>query len=596
MLKPDEDRLNYSELLTPPVGYVVEFAVGTTYSLDLEALVGVPLALGLSEEMDQTMMEDPVYVLEGLRKSAEKFAIFCEGGQIKVPRKNNSLFALMENSVFEISLENGKSFHPKLWLIKYRNEEQEELYRLLVLTRNMTFDRSWDIAIALEGKKVYQPTDKNRPLADFLQFLTEFSTSQDKTEQINQLISELDYVQFNPVLNQYADFEFCPIGIDGYEEESSGVFDSFHKLIVMSPFISGATIKELHKKTLTESKHNVPERVLITRKTELHKLTPELMHDFIVYTLKDSVVDGESAISEEDESGEMAQLQDIHAKLYAKSKYNHHVIYVGSANCSRNAFHGNVEFLLQLNYRKRGFQIMNLLDDLFGEDDDNPFERVEEIPEQAVEESDILEQLQQGIKSLCRSQLHATVTQNDNTYTVEITLGDFHGNEDIEFTIGPLLSTATATLQQSTIINGLNILELGHFYKVRVEKEGESIERVIKIDTTGLPVEREHEIFRSIVKNSYTFLKYIAFLLADDFLMAAIENKDKQNFGLDSWDVQESDTPVIYENMLKTAAHSPEKLEDIESVIRMIDDDSIVPPEFNQLYQTFIQAAKKVKR
>ncbi|MFD1361115.1 phospholipase D family protein [Lentibacillus salinarum] len=588
MLKPDDNRLNYSDLLTPPAGYEVEFALGTIYTLDLEALVGVPLSLGLSEEMDRTIMDDPIYVLEGLRKSADKFAIFCEGGQIKVPRENNSIFALMENSVFEVSLANGKSFHPKLWLIKYRNEDGEALYRLLVLTRNMTFDRSWDIAIALEGQKVSEQTAKNRPLADLLQFLTRYSTNHEKVRKIHQLMSDLKYVQFDPVQKQISDFEFCPIGIDGYEKASTGVFDTFHKLIVISPFISESTIRELHEKTLTGSKYNTPERVLITRKTELHKLSPELMAEFEVYTLKDSVVDGESAISGENESDEIAQLQDIHAKLYAKSKYNHHLIYVGSANCSRNAFHGNVEFLLKLTYRKRGFQIMHLLDDLFGEDDDNPFERIEELPAKKEDESDVIEQLQKGIKQLCRSQLNATVLQEDNAYAVEITVADFHGDEAIEFTVGPLLSTATEVLQITTLINGLSMLELGHFYKIRAEKNGESIERVIKIDTTDVPEEREHEIFRSIIKDSYTFLRYIAFLLADDFLMAALENLEKQHSGFGSWDVQDSDHPVIYENMLKTAAHSPEKLEDIENMIRMIEDDSIVPPEFNQLYQTFI--------
>lgn len=596
MLKPDDNRLNYSDLLTPPAGYEVEFALGTTYSLDLEALVGVPLSLGLSEEMDRTIMDDPIYVLEGLRKSADKFAIFCEGGQIKVPRENNSTFALMENSVFEVSLGNGKSFHPKLWLIKYRNEEKVELYRLLVLTRNMTFDRSWDIAIALEGQKVSEQTEKNRPLADLLQFLTRFSTNEEKTGQMKQLMSELDYVQFDPVQKQFSDFEFCPIGIDGYEEASAGIFDTFHKLIVISPFISESTVRELYDKTLTGSKHNAPERVLITRKTELHKLSPEVMAEFKVYTLKDSVVDGESAISGENGTDEIAQLQDIHAKLYAKSKYNHHVIYIGSANCSRNAFHCNVEFLLKLNYRKRGFQIMHLLDDLFGEDDDNPFELIEEMPEQQAEEPDVIEQLQKGIKQLCRSQLNATVLQKDGAYSVEITFADFHGDQDIEFTIGPLLSTATEVLRKTTLISGLNILELGHFYKITATKDGESIERVIKIDTTGVPEEREHDIFRSIIKDSYTFLRYIAFLLADDFLMAALEDLEKQHSGFGSWDAQESDHPVIYENMLKTAAHSPEKLEDIDNMIRMIEDDSIVPPEFNQLYRTFIQAAKKVKQ
>ena len=83
MLKPDKDRLNYSDLLTPPAGYKVVFAAGTTYSLDLEALIGVPVALSLSEEMDQTFQDDPIYMLEGLRQTADHMAIFAEAGPEK---------------------------------------------------------------------------------------------------------------------------------------------------------------------------------------------------------------------------------------------------------------------------------------------------------------------------------------------------------------------------------------------------------------------------------------------------------------------------------------------------------------------------------
>ena len=46
------DRLSYGELLRPDVGYTLDFAVGTTYSLDLEALLGVPVSLGLLEDAD----------------------------------------------------------------------------------------------------------------------------------------------------------------------------------------------------------------------------------------------------------------------------------------------------------------------------------------------------------------------------------------------------------------------------------------------------------------------------------------------------------------------------------------------------------------
>ena len=52
MLKPASDRLDYSKMMAPPFGYETVFAVGTTYSLDLDALIGISIALGLSESIE----------------------------------------------------------------------------------------------------------------------------------------------------------------------------------------------------------------------------------------------------------------------------------------------------------------------------------------------------------------------------------------------------------------------------------------------------------------------------------------------------------------------------------------------------------------
>ncbi|MED3892780.1 phospholipase D family protein [Peribacillus frigoritolerans] len=591
MLKPAENRLNYSDLLMPPPGYDVEFAIGTTYSLDLEALVGVPLSLSLSEEMDHTFQDDPIYVLEGIRRSADKFAIFCEAGQIKVPQNGNNLFALMENSVFEVALENDRSFHPKIWVIKYHDSDRNELYRVLVLSRNLTFDRSWDMAIALEGKRMKEKTSKNQPLANLVRFLVPFAKNKQKKKQINKLISELEYVHFDPADPSISNFEFCPLGIEGHGKADTELFETYHKLIIISPFISESIIKELNDKALKD-----PTKVLITRKTELHKLQDKVFRDFDVYALKDSVVEGEGAISEENAENEIAQLQDIHAKLYARTKYNQHHIFIGSANSSSNAFNGNVEFLLKLHYQKYGFKITDLLDDLFGDDEDqNPFEKIETIPPVKDEpESDITDRLQKGIKQLCRIPSRAVVLTEQDHFSLRITFDWLP--EEIEFSIGPLLSENMQPIKQETLIHNLSMLELGDFYKIRAEIDGEKMERIIKIDTEGIPEERETEIFRSIIRDPYTFLKYVAFLLADDFLLSALEESQNMKLGAGRWDMSAGDYPVLYENMLKAASRSPEKLKEVESIIDIIHDEEIIPKEFHTLYQTFNKAAKKVRR
>ena len=162
MFDTAHNRLSYSELLQPDIGYQLDFAVGLTYSLDLEALLGVPVSLGLLEETDSELMKSPFYLLEAIRKSSDQIAIFCNAGSISLPQKIQSVFSLLENSVFEIKLANRQNFHPKLWLIKYTNEQGDAYIKLLVLSRNLTFDTSIDLCVAMQGKITKKKRNRNK--------------------------------------------------------------------------------------------------------------------------------------------------------------------------------------------------------------------------------------------------------------------------------------------------------------------------------------------------------------------------------------------------------------------------------------------------
>lgn len=178
MLNPNNDRLDYGQVLAPPDGYTLDFAIGTTYSLDLDALVGACIALGLSEETDSDLMKNPICLLEALRATGDKVALFCEGGQIYTPNNITSLYILLEKMVFQVSTAKRKgiakypSFHPKFWLIRYVDENGTPLYRVVVLSRNLTFDRSWDVTFTMEGKVNGRKTLKTAPVSDFLSYLT----------------------------------------------------------------------------------------------------------------------------------------------------------------------------------------------------------------------------------------------------------------------------------------------------------------------------------------------------------------------------------------------------------------------------------------
>ena len=92
-------------------------------------------------------------------------------------------FAVVTNAdrpcgLVRFDIDHGGAFHPKMWALRFtplRPEDPARL-RLLVLSRNLTRDRSWHIAATLDGVISKQPKAINRPVADFLRQLPDLAT------------------------------------------------------------------------------------------------------------------------------------------------------------------------------------------------------------------------------------------------------------------------------------------------------------------------------------------------------------------------------------------------------------------------------------
>jgi len=595
MLKPASDRLDYSKMMAPPFGYETVFAVGTTYSLDLDALTGISIALGLSESIDSGLKDNPIYLLEALNKTADKVLVFCEGGQIKVPANAHALHILLEKMVFEIVLKNKKSFHPKFWLVKYENADGEALYRCLVLSRNLTFDRSWDVAVCLEGKvkidaRLKAGYEKSRPLSDFLQSLLKLakknSISPGKKSNLLSLAEEILHVKFEIKDNQFSDYCFYPVGIDGYEIENTGLFNTYHELFAISPFLSDNTIKSFNELALTNPNKNT----IITRKSELAKLKPSSVTNFDIYVMKDLIVDGEEAFSDGDnDTTEEKQKQDIHAKVYLKTKYSDSELFLGSLNASYNACYGNVEFLLKLCGKRRYLNVEQLKKDVFGENDkDNPFEKTEIKAFDELEKTEA-DKLQKMIKEICRLRSYAKALECDDKYSLEVTFEKLPEISNVY--ISPLLSKKEQEISDKVVFAELSMLELSEFFVIKAVSGEETVKRVIKIKTDNIPVARESAVVNSVIKDKNGFIQYITFLLGDDFLLSMLENNRLASNGFVFGNGEP--IPALYEKMLKAAAHSPQKFDEIERLMELISDSSIIPEGFKELYRVFQKAVNK---
>ena len=264
MLDVKRNRLNYGELISPPDGFELTKAIGTTYTLDLYALLAIPVALFYAKSMEGDFQLNRYDVLDAIRQSTEKVDIFCQRGKIKVPSNYNNLLAFMEGCIEEVQPPIvDSSFHPKIWVLRF-DSENETTYRLVVLSRNLTFDRSWDISYFCDGKLTDTRNKESKKVSAYLQYF--YKTSGRKID--NQFFSDLEKVEFE-LPNGFSDFEIFPI--EKFSSTTNG-FDNpldtakYKRMLVISPFIDVATINKLKK--------NSGRLTLISRKEELDQIDP----------------------------------------------------------------------------------------------------------------------------------------------------------------------------------------------------------------------------------------------------------------------------------------------------------------------------------
>jgi hypothetical protein len=365
MLEPHSRRL-LLDSLRPPEGHRLDFAVGTTYTLDLVALLAAPVAFAFSDWQDRDGRPtlEPLALLKAVRQYADRVCLFCQAGKISVPRAYQPLLASLEGSVVEAFAPQGGSFHPKLWFLRYAADDGSVTYRFLCLSRNMTFDRSWDTMLCLEGplRDRVNAFGQNHPLGDFVAGLPGLARPRGLAplweQRVGQLAYELRWVEFEAPA-PFPDYAFWPLGVS---ERAAWPFpDRLDRVLVISPFVDDGCIGDL-------AWHEAPLSV-VSRPESLSRLSPESVRRFDNVWALDDTAEPEAGDLEESAAGQGSPpgppgaddpvtadeipLVGLHAKLYvADVGWSAHV-WTGSANATRAAFQRNVEFLVELRGRRK---------------------------------------------------------------------------------------------------------------------------------------------------------------------------------------------------------------------------------------------------
>ena len=364
MLNPNSRSL-YTSALTPPPGMIFDEAVATTFSMDPALLLEAPVYLALMAADGQTD-PDPLSVLEAIRRYSKRITVYVQRGRIQVPQiaKPNPLFGLLEEMVVEVTAPGGGVFHPKVWAIRFVSPDQNPdqnnaMYRLVVLTRNMTTDQSWDLSLQLEGTIAGREIESNKPLAHFFKTLPDLATGKTETgrsEQALRFANELHRVQWE-LPDGFDELTFYLPGTKGFGWEPPVA----NRMAVISPFCSDEALRALTKKTKAAD-------ALISRPESLAALKKETLELFTQCLHLDDAAETEDG--EEDDAIEQPLATGLHAKVYLfetryYSDYTH--VIMGSANATNAALNAskNVEILVGLVGRKSR---VGGIDELLGAD------------------------------------------------------------------------------------------------------------------------------------------------------------------------------------------------------------------------------------
>lgn len=605
MINPEQRSL-LTDALTPPDRYRYECGIATTYSLDLITLLTLPLHLARRDTEDTSSdRHDPLPVLDALRRMGDRLTVVCQRGRLQVPRKSNALLGLLQDMVHETQAPHEGVFHPKVWLLRFVPDEPDgkapTLLRLLVLTRNITDDRSWDLSLWLEGERGKRPAGTSRPLAAFIEWLSRTgkeTMSVARREQIDRLAVDALHTQWTAP-GRFSEVRFHPLGIGAkatqwFPEPASGM--PWDQLGVISPFVSADALDALSSRARESL-------FLVSRAEELDRCASH-------GRFSDVRVLSDHATSGDTEDDAVHRQRGLHAKVYVGRRAWDTHLFVGSANATGAALAGgrNVEFVVELIGRTSrvggpsdwigGDGIGPLLE---------PYVRSVAVDDQAGKDERALEHLRDELARAplalyceeaeqgCRVVLRGIDRVNWNGAAARVWL--VSSDEALAVPVSPgTVNVTQDPLQQGVSLGDFAPQHITSFAGFSLARGDAALSFALKLPLFGGPEERDLEILRAAIRNRDGLVRYLMLLLGD----WAGDDGNGQGEGMSHGDERRPsfDDAPLFEMLARAYAREPERLVQIRDLMERLrrpdssehDREPILTADLMELWSVFESA------
>lgn len=591
-----------TDALRPPAGYKVDIAVGTTYSLNLTALLLAPLSFALFDRDDSEDIRslDPIRLLEAVRRYAGHTTVFCQAGGIHVPSQYRSILTFVEDSVREVApSQDDALFHPKMWALRFADQDRNRLHRVIVLSRNLTLDRSWDTALILDEDN--DGTIDGAPAADFvrrLPTLTLRPLNGRRSDELQDLAATLERVQLAAPA-PFTDGTLVPMGLDG---NSVWPFpDKARRLLAISPFLT--------PKAVTRLSSVAAQRTVISRAESLEQVGSNALNGWEVNVLQrmaevdphEDVDDVSKAVPD----GFFESHDGLHAKTFVVDvDQNQSMVVTGSANLTTASWAGNVEFDAVLTGPTGSCGVSAVLHG-------SP-----EAPGLAQILEDYAVIAQEGIAEEAATTgfeleaFHRRLAAGQPGLHID-TVDDERVTAVLSFDI-PIATPGTTTVRLASLGEGqakaLDVslawtiapTNVTPFVVVETAAGGgdAKVTRrcVLKAELTGAIDGRRQEAVFSILRSKDDVLRYLVFLLGDpsyDALFAEVAGIGGERFADADRPAQASADVALFEPLVRAAGRDQDALARVASLVEELRElpngAELVPDGFEELWDVIWQ-------